>query len=217
MTEKRSYDLVNRGVALQGKLRGFTLIELMVGIAIVSMVLLFVVPGMGTWIQSSRIRNGAEALQNGLQLARAEAVSRNTSVQFVLPSLASGGTGVDWIVSCVNLIPNANCPGPATLMTASAGTYIQKMSSREGAAVAELTTSPGGQSTIVFNGLGRVSSMPAGSTSISLDIKNPYGGTCADLGGTMRCMRIVLTASGQVRMCDPALPATTPPNPRACS
>jgi type IV fimbrial biogenesis protein FimT len=213
MTEKRPYDLMNRGVALQGRLRGFTLIELMVGIAIVSMVMLFVIPGMGTWIQSSRIRNGAEALQNGLQLARAEAVSRNTSVQFVLPSLASGGTGVDWIVSCVNLIPNANCPGPATSMTASAGTYIQKMSSREGAAVAELTTSPGGQSTIVFNGLGRVSSMPAGST-LTLSISNSNGGTCVKDGGTMRCLNIVLTPSGQVRMCDPAFPTGT--NPRAC-
>jgi type IV fimbrial biogenesis protein FimT len=206
MTEKRSYDLMNRGAALQGKLRGFSLIELMVGLAIVSMVLLFLVPSMGSWIQSTRIRNAAESIENALQLARAEAVSRNTQVQLVFSSLVSSGTAVDWAVSCVNA--SATCPGTGQTMT-----YIQKMSAKEGSSGAQLATTPSGQSTIVFNGMGRVSSMPSGNTSITLDITNPNGGTCAKDGGTMRCLSIVLTTSGQVRMCDPALPSSSP---RAC-
>jgi type IV fimbrial biogenesis protein FimT len=204
MTEKRSYDLMNRGAARQGKLRGFTLIELMVGLAIISMMLLYLVPSMGAWIQSTRIRNAAESIENALQLARAEAVSRNTQIQLVFPSLVSSGTAVDWVVSCVNA--SATCPG-----TGQTTTYIQKMSAKEGSTGAQLVTSSG-QTSIVFSGLGRASSVAAGST-LTLTITNPNGGTCAQSGGTMRCLNIVLTPSGQVRMCDPALPNT---NPRGC-
>ena len=206
MTEKRSYDLKNRGAALQGKLRGFTLVELMVGLAIVSMMMLYLVPGMGSWMQSTRIRNAAESIQNALQLARGEAVSRNTPVQLVFSSLALGGTAVDWSVSCVTA--SATCPGTGQTMTS-----IQKMSAKEGSTGAQLTVSSA-QSTIVFNGTGRVSSMPALTNAITMSITNPNGGTCAASGGTMRCLNIVLTTSGQIRMCDPAFATGT--NPRAC-
>ncbi len=37
------------------------------------------------------------------------------------------------------------------------------------------------------------------------------GGGCQDAGtGAMRCLEVDVTMSGQVRMCDPALPATDP-------
>jgi len=212
MTEKRSYDLKNRGAALQGKLRGFTLVELMVGLAIVSMMMLYLVPGMGSWMQSTRIRNAAESIQNALQLARGEAVSRNTPVQLVFSSLALGGTAVDWSVSCVTA--TQTCPGPSPVLTpALPQTWMQKMSTKEGATSAQLVISSA-QSAIVFNGMGRVSSMPALTNAITMSITNPNGGTCAASGGTMRCLNIVLTTSGQIRMCDPAFATGT--NPRAC-
>ena len=65
-----------------------------------------------------------------------------------------------------------------------------------------------GQSLIIFNGLGRVTPVPAGD--IDIDVSNPTGGACVGVGlhatpaGPMRCLRLVVSAGGQVRMCDPA-------------
>jgi type IV fimbrial biogenesis protein FimT len=64
---------------------------------------------------------------------------------------------------------------------------------------------------VAFNGLGRITPTPAGT--ITYDISNPTGGTCLAAGGKMRCLRLEVSASGQVRMCDPNLPAATASNP----
>jgi len=201
MTEVHSPHLLRPSDKRADLQRGFTLVELMIGIAIVSMMLMFGIPSLSAWIQSSQIRNASESIVSGLQLARAEAVRRNTSVQFVMPSLAGGGVASDWAVTCVT--PSVDCPGVGMTMT-----EIQKRSASEGSANAQVAA---GQATIVFNGMGRVTPTPGGD--IVLNLTNPTGGTCAASSGTMRCLRISVAAGGQVRMCDPALPNT---NPRGC-
>jgi type IV fimbrial biogenesis protein FimT len=62
----------------------------------------------------------------------------------------------------------------------------------------------------MFNGLGRVTPVPAGN--ITIDVTNPTGGTCATIAtpAPMRCLRVVVTAGGQVRLCDPAFASTDP-------
>ena len=58
-----------RGGRVLGKLhlqRGMTMIELMVGIAIVALLLALTAPSFSSWIQSTQIRTAAETLQNGL-------------------------------------------------------------------------------------------------------------------------------------------------------
>jgi type IV fimbrial biogenesis protein FimT len=184
---------------------GFTMIEVMVVVTIVSLVLLFGVPTMSSWMQSSQIRNASESIQSGLQLARNEAVARNDSVQFVLTTVAGGGTASDWTVRCVT--PTANCPGVGNV--APAKTEIEKRVAAEGSANVQVATA---QPTIVFNGMGRVTPTPAGT--IQIDITNPTGGTCAAVGGAMRCLRVMITSGGQSRMCDPALALAA--NPRGC-
>lgn len=177
---------------------GFTLIELMVGIAIVSLALMFGLPSMTAWLQSSQIRNAAESIQSGLQLAKSEAVRRNTAVQLSLSSL--GGTGApDWTVTCTT--PTADCPGGGM-------TEIQKYSAQEGAPSARINAS---QDTIAFGGMGRVTPTPA--ATIAINITNPNGGACMADAGPMRCLRVLVSAGGHIKMCDPALPAS---NPRGC-
>jgi type IV fimbrial biogenesis protein FimT len=180
---------------------GFNMIELMVALAIVALVMMFGVPSVSSWLRSSQIRNAAESIQNGLQLTRAEAVRRNTSVQFVFPSLAGGSDGSDWTVTCVT--PSATCPGAGQTET-----EIQKRGAKEGSPSVQVTSA---NSTIVYNGMGRVT--PAPAADISVDVKNSSGGACAKDGGPMRCLRIVVSQGGHIKMCDPALPST---NPRGC-
>ena len=63
---------------------GFSLVELMVTVAVLSLLMTLAVPSFAEWIQNSRIRTAAESIQNGLQVARAEAVRRNARVEFAL-------------------------------------------------------------------------------------------------------------------------------------
>jgi type IV fimbrial biogenesis protein FimT len=168
---------------------GVSMIEIMVGVAIIAILMGMGVPSFRDWIQSSQIRTAAEAVQNGLQLARTEAVRQNTSVQFVLDA------GYGWTVGCVTA--TASCPAT-----------IQSRPGTEGSsnAVVAGVSLP---ATIVFNGLGRVT--PAAATTFT--VSNPTGGNCKTNGGAMRCLDVSISTGGQIRMCDPALASS---DPRGC-
>ena len=186
--------------------RGLTLVELIIGIAIMSVLLAAGAPGFSHWMRSARTRDAAEAIQDGLNLARAEAVRRNTAVSFVL------GDGASWTVGCVDPVADldddgvADCPAaiqgrPAGGGSAGAAVATAEVAAATGAAV----TSPVFTSTLGFNGVGRVTPgrLPAGSLAI-FNITNPGGGDCAP-AGPMRCLRVTVEQVGQIRMCDPAV------------
>ena len=101
--------------------RGLTMIELMIGLTIFTMLLLLGAPSFSAWIQSSHIRNSAESIQNGLTLARAEAVRRNVTVNFQLvdtltSSCVVSTSGGNWVVSRGNAAAHHDhAPGVAQL------------------------------------------------------------------------------------------------------
>lgn len=182
--------------------RGFTLIELMVGVAVFGFVIAIGVPSFSTWIQNGQIRSAAEAIQNGIHLARAEAVRRNSSVRFQLTdtltnTCALSQSGSNWVVS---LDPAGGACNAAASADSAAPTAPRVIQSRAAGAGASRAVIAADQSSIVFNGLGRVTPVPGGN--IDIDITNPTGGACAAASGPMRCMRVVVSAAGQVRLCD---------------
>ena len=191
--------------------RGVTLIELMIGLAIVALVLFVAVPSFGIFLQNSQIRNAAGSALNGLEIARNEAIRRNAPVRFqfvsnLTASCALSTTSLAWVVSQAN--PAGACDTPASDTVAPQ--IIQSRSATEGTSNARVTLAGG--STLVFTGLGRAQT--GGITQI--DVTNTSG-TCqyADpTNGTMRCMRIVVSSGGQSRMCDPQVTATN--DPRKC-
>jgi len=165
---------------------GVSLIELMIAILILGVLSSIAAPAFTQWIQNSQIKNAAGSIQEGLQLARVEAVRRNQNVQFL-----SGG-GASWTVGCVN--SGTNCPGA-----------IESRDGSEGSSNVAVATD---ESTIVFNGLGRIT--PAPAANLNFDITNPTGGDCIASSGPMRCLRVEVAIGGTVRMCDPAIPDTDP-------
>lgn len=191
---------------------GFSLVELLVGILIMGILFAYGVPNFKDWIQNTQIRNGAEAIQSGLEVARAAAVKRNTNVQIVF------GTGTNWTVACSTAVPDldgdgtADCPGTGTTPD-----NIQTYSSAEGSSKALVSSATvpivAGQRIVVFNSLGRVTPVPV--APVSIDFKNTSSGTCIDAGGTYRCLRVVITTGGQIRMCDPAV-GWTAQTPQGC-
>lgn len=170
--------------------RGFTLIELMVGITILAIIMGLGVPSYQIWIQNSKIRNAAESILNGMQLARSEAVARNSSVQFTL------GAGSAWTVC---LLAGDDC-----------SETIQSRTSGEGSSAAvTVVTTPIAQTKVVFNSLAR-SVTPTGASIIDhvdIDI-NAAVLPAAD----SRNLRILIGGGG-LKMCDPNV---IPPDSRAC-
>jgi prepilin-type N-terminal cleavage/methylation domain-containing protein len=69
--------------------RGFTLIELIIGVVIVSLLLALGIPSFKSWVLNAQIRDGAEAILNGIQLARANAIQQNRLVVFELQNTAT--------------------------------------------------------------------------------------------------------------------------------
>jgi len=205
--------------------RGVSLIELAVALTIMALLMASGLPSFSSWIQSGKIRTTAESIQNGLQLARAQAVARNTLVSFYLTDTATAAcalsaTGTNWVVSLDD--PSGACNAATSDVTAPR--IIQMRSAAEGSRNVELAAAVAGTpvSTISFNGAGRVTPIPAAPITIALT--NTTGGACAlnpaapptippTPSGPMRCLNVIVSTGGQVRMCDTALPAT---DPRGC-
>lgn len=198
---------------------GMSLVELLIGLVIIGILLALAAPSYSAWIQNTKIRTTAESILNGLQMARGEAVRRNTRIQFSLTNdltvtCALSTTGVNWIVSFDN--PAGLCNSAMLNEAADAGDLVASPAPRiiqikpaaEGSVGIAVAAD---QSSIIFNGLGRIVPVPA--ATININVSNPTAGTCAALGGgggPMRCMRVAVSTGGQVRMCDPARPATDP-------
>lgn len=156
--------------------RGISLIEMIVVIAMLGIVLAAGAPAFDTWMANSQIRGTAESIQNGLQLARAEAVRRNASVGFEL----FPNQDVLWRVCC-----NA------------AGQAVQQQPLNR---AANLTITPAAAATYNFNGIGRVSNWNTTWGNVIA-----FGVTRPNAGSGVRNMQIELGSFGSVRICHPSV------------
>lgn len=113
--------------------KGFSLIELMIGVAIMAVLIGFALPSFRSMIRNTHTRNAAESIQNGMQRARSEAVKLNTNVSFVLAADSS------WTVSVV---------APPTV--------IESKPSSDGAINVQRAVLPAASTSITFNSMGGV-------------------------------------------------------------
>jgi type IV fimbrial biogenesis protein FimT len=202
--------------------RGVTLIELAIVLAVVALLYSLAAPSFTVWIHSAQIRTAAESMQNGLQLARAEAIRRNRSVYFWLSSTATP-KAADWLVGCSGLsisgagaVPEAvgDCPGSATDVAAPANAtgstginWIQRQAaSDQQITFPQIQIFPNNTTGVVtFGSLGLVVANADGTTPLTeIDVSDPSLTTAHPLHVTI--------SGGQIRMCDPStqLPSTDP-------
>lgn len=64
--------------------RGFTLVELLVGMVILAILMMLALPTFQDFRANSRIRNTADSLAQGARLAQVEAIRRNRPVEFIV-------------------------------------------------------------------------------------------------------------------------------------
>lgn len=149
------------------------------------------VPAYTTWINNTYIRNAAEAVQRGLQIARSEALKRNARVEFRL-QLDSG-----WVVGCV---PPGGAICPQDIEARQAGEGVRNIA---------MTIAPAGATTLTFNGLGQVvPNADASATIAQVDVDSSML-SAAD----SRELRVPISLAGMVRTCDPNVSS---PDPRHC-
>jgi type IV fimbrial biogenesis protein FimT len=193
--------------------RGVTLIELMIGLAILGLLITMGMPSMGAWLANSRVRSAAEGLQVGLTLARSEAMRRNQNVEFLItndtvdlgsvPTVTASATGIHWLVRFMD---------PAT----AAYSMVQTKSGYEGSGQAEGEAArvrvAASAPQIVFRGMGGTQGLGATAT---FDFSNPGAGACHTTAtpSPIRCLRVQVSVGGQVRLCDPT---TMAPDTRVC-
>lgn len=78
------------------KMRGFTLVELMITIALLAIILSLAVPNMGFFVKKRALRSTFDELRLSLAYARSEAVKQGKNI-YVLP--ATGGWALGWCVT----------------------------------------------------------------------------------------------------------------------
>src|SRR5512144_1857111 len=78
---------------MSGRTKGLTLLELLVALAIASVVLCVALPQWGTWMAEQALTDRADALLHTLNRARSEAVKRGSRVD-ICPASASACPGV---------------------------------------------------------------------------------------------------------------------------
>lgn len=186
--------------------RGFTIIELVVTLALFGVLLGLGVPAFTIFIQNTQIRNAAETVMTGLTQAKSEAIRRNTPVRFqfvttLTSSCALSQSSGSWIVSQDD--PAGTCD-VAPSDTTTPRTF-RKQSSAEG--YPKVTVAATGSSSIVFNGIGRI----VGTGISQIDFTH-NAMTCEHVdptNGTARCLRILISTGGAPKLCDPKVTATT--------
>jgi type IV fimbrial biogenesis protein FimT len=160
---------------------GFSLIELLIVIAVIMILTLLSIPNFADWLQNSRTRSVAESLQNGLRFAQAEAarLSRQTTFTTVTPN---------WTVDFVP-VPAAGDPTLTTLRTSPIGNLDN----------VTIALTPAG-TVIGFNSFGRAFSVASGVfTPLAADASF----LVANSNGS-RTLKVLISPSGKVHMCDPA-------------
>ncbi len=181
---------------------GFSLVELVVGLAIVGVLLAVGAPAVGTYLANEKILATAQSFMSGLQQARAESIRRNTRAEFFMtdssditnPSVTNSASGKSWVVRA----PDADNPAIFVVVNGKA------LSEGGGSKVSVNGT----VASVTFNGLGGTNLSAAATFAFGLDDK-----AC---GPDVRCINVIVTPGGRSQICDPAVPATALTDSRRC-
>lgn len=203
---------------LQLKCRGYTLIEVMVGIAILGTLLAVGIPSMTNWILANKARAASEFYVDGLSTARRQAVAHNARSRFVLTPGANGQ--YDWQIDLCFPAPGTPCTDTvgnwSGTAAAAAGdpegvtgfrSVFRSAASLPPTDALRPTVAPEGANAVYFTELGWV------DTTIGDRLALLRLDPSAALADDVRAAAVAVTLAGMAAKCDPA---TAAPDSRAC-
>lgn len=182
---------------------GFSLIELLIAVALGALLVALAMPSFTTWISNARIRSVADALQSGLRTSQIEAQRRAHTVVFFRTTSktcdttsVANASGSLWQIRTV---PNA-------LLTGDMAEAVQCGVLTDVSSGVSLT----GPTTVCFSGDGRQTAATNPAT-VGIDCALDAQGRASSFdvtastptAGETRALRILVTLGGSVRMCDP--------------
>jgi type IV fimbrial biogenesis protein FimT len=178
------------------RLSGFTLIEMMVTITLMSVLTMLAMPSFTTWIANNKVRTVSDSLQNGLRFAQSEALRRSRPIVFSLTnstapqtSLTAAANGSNWSINVSKSNLDAN------------NVFMQAGVLPDVAASVQIA----GPAAVCFNSMGRlVANTDTGVSGASCDTASTVFIYDITLTGADRPLRVLVGLGGQVRMCDPA-------------
>lgn len=171
---------------------GFTIIEMMMVVAIVGILSAFSLPAFNAWIADSQVKAASEQYMSGVRLAQAEAVKSGQRVQFFLTGVtpaagvATNVAGKNWGVQSLEML---NPTQVDTLVQSAvlAGQYPQ-ISVNANTAV------------LTFNSIGRITNI---AQNAQIDVSHPQSDDR---------LRINVSTTGAMRLCNPDKSRTSSPD-----
>ncbi|MES2263364.1 MAG: prepilin-type N-terminal cleavage/methylation domain-containing protein [Pseudomonadota bacterium] len=198
---------------------GTTLIELMIGLAIIAFMLSLGLPSMNNWLVTNKARSAGEFYADGFTMARRQALSHNASSRIVLTPNALSGQ-MNWQVDICFPVPGTPCNSSSgswstTAARASndpegAAGYTSIFRSADALSKSTIllpSVEPVGATTVYFTALGWVDTNFADRlTRIRLDPAARYN-------GAIPAVALAVTLAGIAVKCNPTIAA---PDSRAC-
>lgn len=198
--------------------RGFTMLEALVVLVIVSVLLGVGLPSMRQWIARTRAGSAAEFYAEGFRLARQEALNRNAHSRVTLTENANNGQ-YDWQVDVCYATTAAPCndtTGAWSTTAAAAGndpegvhgfhSVFRVADSLPATAVLQVVRTPTAATDVYFLPTGWLD-MTVTEPLVRVDVRQANGGH--DFPPTS----LVLSLAGMLSKCDPSLPSS---DSRAC-
>ena len=181
------------------KSRGFTLVELMVGLAVLGILVSIAVPSLRQFIVRSSFENTVLDLRGAVGRARAEAIARSTVVSFAPPTAGDWTTGYEVFVDPLQ-------KGVFTVgdKVGTTGTDIRTAERLQVGTVSQssslswpVTSSDGNNSALffAFDARGRPVTVTGASGNASLPVCIPSA-----IQTTNNCREIVVDRVGRVRV-----------------
>jgi type IV fimbrial biogenesis protein FimT len=174
---------------------GFSIVELMVALSVLGILFTVGIPAFGRLLQDIEIRGSAEGLRAALQMARTEAITRNTLIRF---SLADASGQPTWAMGCVHA--SARCPQKISANSARADTKIRWGVAYSNDRISlDVALGAGNRlpSGITFNALGAAPGVATSADASRIDVIH-------SVNAQARRLVLVIAAAGTVRLCDPS-------------
>jgi type IV fimbrial biogenesis protein FimT len=189
--------------------RGFTLVEIMVALAILSIMLAVGVPSMRSWLAASSAQTAAEFYAEGLKMARAEALKRNVVTRLTLSDNAVSGQQ-DWRVDACMPTPDVPCND-------NAGSWSTPDAAATGSSVSDFRSVTRSASNLLSTSVMAVSRSPNGAVAVYF---TPVGWVDTTIAPSLNRIQIapavgkenafptsavVVTLAGVVTKCNPTV------------
>lgn len=178
--------------------RGLNLIEMMITIAIASVVFMLAVPSFQAMLAGNRTKAAAESIMSGLRMAKSEAIKRNMPMRFQLVSTLENDcvystTSALWVVTQTDQSATGDVEGNCGKTSTDATNPIAFKS--QGGTFPKVDINSNGASVVTFNTLGLVlPNMESSDSLTQVDVTS----TVADVTP----WRVIVSSGGSLRLCN---------------